>query len=80
MNALRLLLCLFASYPIASGFARSQDADKEISNSIGMKLVRIPAGKFVMGSPASLDSRTASGDSFCSRAFCSGVADASMRV
>ena len=34
----------------------------------------------VIGSPASFDSLTASGDSFCSRAFCSGVAGASMRV
>ena len=51
MNAPRLLVCLFASCLIAPGSARSQDADKEISNSIGMKLVLIPAGKFTMGSP-----------------------------
>jgi formylglycine-generating enzyme required for sulfatase activity len=31
---------------------RGQQAGKEIGNSIGMKLVLIPAGKFVMGSPA----------------------------
>jgi formylglycine-generating enzyme required for sulfatase activity len=52
VNALRLLVCLVASCLVVLGSARSQDAGKEISNSIGMKLVRIPAGKFVMGSPA----------------------------
>jgi formylglycine-generating enzyme required for sulfatase activity len=51
VNALRILACLFASCPIAQGPARGQDAAKEITNSIGMKLVLIPAGKFVMGSP-----------------------------
>jgi formylglycine-generating enzyme required for sulfatase activity len=30
---------------------RAQDADKVITNSLGMKLARIPAGKFLMGSP-----------------------------
>jgi formylglycine-generating enzyme required for sulfatase activity len=59
VNALRLLVCLFASCLIALASARSQDADKEISNSIGMKLVRIPAGKFVMGSPATEAEREA---------------------
>ena len=34
----------------------------------------------VIGSPASFDSLTASGERFCSLAFCSGVAGASMRV
>ena len=34
----------------------------------------------VIGSPASVDSLTASGASFCKRDFCSGVAAASMRV
>jgi formylglycine-generating enzyme required for sulfatase activity len=47
-----LVVGLLASCLIASEAARSQDAGKEISNSIGMRLVRIPAGKFVMGSPA----------------------------
>ncbi len=32
---------------------RAEGLPKEITNSIGMKLVLIPAGKFVMGSPAS---------------------------
>ena len=31
---------------------RAQDGEKVITNSIGMKLTLIPAGKFVMGSPA----------------------------
>jgi formylglycine-generating enzyme required for sulfatase activity len=39
-------MCLIASEPV-----RSQQVDKEISNSIGMQLVRVPAGRFVMGSP-----------------------------
>ena len=52
MNALRLLVCLLASCLIALGSARGQDAGNQISNSIGMKLVRIPADKFAMGSPA----------------------------
>jgi formylglycine-generating enzyme len=37
---------------VGSPIARAQDAQQTITNSIGMKLVRIPAGKFVMGSPA----------------------------
>ena len=34
----------------------------------------------VIGSPARVDALTASGDSWASRAFCSSVAGASMRV
>ena len=34
----------------------------------------------VIGSPASFDAVTVSGDSFASLAFCSGVAGASIRV
>src|SRR5262249_28078986 len=33
------------------GPTRAQDGDKVLTNSIGMKLARIPAGKFLMGSP-----------------------------
>lgn len=51
MNALRIPACLLASCLIAQGTARGRDASKEIANSIEMKLVLIPAGKFVMGSP-----------------------------
>jgi formylglycine-generating enzyme required for sulfatase activity len=32
--------------------AAPQEPEKEITNSIGMKLVRIPVGKFLMGSPS----------------------------
>ncbi len=41
-----LLLSTFAAVSVA------QEGDKVITNSIGMKLAPIPAGKFVMGSPA----------------------------
>jgi formylglycine-generating enzyme required for sulfatase activity len=44
-----LVLLLALSVP---GFAGSPAADKVITNSIGMKLALIPAGKFLMGSPA----------------------------
>ena len=59
MNVLRLVACLSALCLIAQGPARGQDAAKEVTNSIGMKLVRIPAGKFVMGSPANEAERDA---------------------
>jgi formylglycine-generating enzyme required for sulfatase activity len=62
VNALRILACLWAWCLIAQESARSQDAAKEITNSIGMKLVLIPAGKFVMGSPASEAEREAGED------------------
>jgi formylglycine-generating enzyme required for sulfatase activity len=62
MNALRLLVCLPAVCLIAQGLARSEDAAKEITNSIGMKLNLIPAGKFVMGSPATEAEREAGED------------------
>jgi formylglycine-generating enzyme required for sulfatase activity len=52
VNALRILAGLLAWCGIAQGPARGQDAAKEMTNSIGMKLVLIPAGKFLMGSPA----------------------------
>ena len=41
------LFTLVESTPV-----QAQDADKVITNSIGMKLTLIPAGKFIMGSPA----------------------------
>jgi formylglycine-generating enzyme required for sulfatase activity len=49
----RAIVCLLAgmfglALPDAS---RAQDAEKVITNSIGMKLALIPAGKFTMGSP-----------------------------
>jgi formylglycine-generating enzyme required for sulfatase activity len=36
---------------------QAQDGDKVITNGIGMKLTLIPAGKFMMGSPAGEDER-----------------------
>ena len=59
MIALRVALCLLAAIVArsVSGRAhrrcrRSHAGDKVITNSIGMKLALIPAGKFLMGSPA----------------------------
>jgi hypothetical protein len=37
--------------PAAPPSARAEKWDKEIANSIGMKLLRIPPGRFLMGSP-----------------------------
>jgi formylglycine-generating enzyme required for sulfatase activity len=62
VSALRILACLFGSCLIAQGHAHGQDAAKEITNSIGMKLVLIPAGKFVMGSPVTEAEREAGED------------------
>jgi formylglycine-generating enzyme required for sulfatase activity len=59
VKALRTLACLLASCLIAHEPARGQDAAKETTNSIGMRLVLIPAGKFVMGSPATESEREA---------------------
>jgi formylglycine-generating enzyme required for sulfatase activity len=39
--------------------ARAQGTDKAITNAIGMKLTLIPAGKFLMGSPAGEEERDA---------------------
>jgi formylglycine-generating enzyme required for sulfatase activity len=59
MNALRILTCLSAVCLIAPSPARTDQAVEEITNSIGMKLARIPAGKFLMGSPATEAEREA---------------------
>ena len=49
-------LSLLALLPVA---LQAADPPKEVTNSIGMKLVQIPAGQFVMGTddgpPTSLD-------------------------
>jgi formylglycine-generating enzyme required for sulfatase activity len=59
MKALPTLACGLAACLLALAPVRSRGADKEITNSVGMKLVRIPAGKFVMGSPATEAEREA---------------------
>jgi formylglycine-generating enzyme required for sulfatase activity len=56
VNHRRILACLLA-LNLAGLLAAQRDkpdttAEKTITNSIGMKLVHIPAGKFQMGSPA----------------------------
>lgn len=55
---------------------RAQDADKVITNSLGMKLALIPAGKFVMGSPtteAERDPREVQHEVTITRPFYLGV-------
>jgi formylglycine-generating enzyme required for sulfatase activity len=54
LSALTFLVVLFATPG-----TRGQDAGKAITNSIDMKLAFIPAGKFMMGSPASEEERNA---------------------
>jgi formylglycine-generating enzyme required for sulfatase activity len=58
VTPLRVIACLLGLI-VAGLFAlpgpeliQAQDGDKVITNAIGMKLTLIPAGKFVMGSPA----------------------------
>ena len=62
MHAFSILACLLASCLIAQGSARGQETAKEITNSINIKLVLIPPGKFVMGSPAAEADREAGED------------------
>src|SRR6516162_540116 len=57
VGAIRMSACLLVfvlafvvSLPTPEAIC-AQDGDKVITNSIGMKLTRIPAGKFMMGSP-----------------------------
>jgi formylglycine-generating enzyme required for sulfatase activity len=52
VKALCIPVCLLAACLIVQGSGRSEEAAKEFTNSVEMKLVLIPAGKFVMGSPA----------------------------
>jgi formylglycine-generating enzyme required for sulfatase activity len=59
VNAFRIQACLVALCLILQGLARGEDTPREITNSVGMKLVPIPAGKFVMGSPATEAEREA---------------------
>jgi formylglycine-generating enzyme required for sulfatase activity len=62
VKTLCILACLWAVCLMAKGSARSQGVAKEITNSLGMKLVLIPAGQFVMGSPATEAEREPSED------------------
>ena len=55
---LLLILALVFALP-APETARAQGTDKAITNAIGMKLTLIPAGKFLMGSPAGEEERDA---------------------
>ena len=52
MSSRRIFTCVFGLIALLqSEFAQAQDGDKVVTNSIGMKLKLIPAGKFIMGSP-----------------------------
>ena len=46
------LILIIAAFIVPGPAAEAQDKGKVITNSIGMKLTLIPAGKFLMGSPA----------------------------
>jgi formylglycine-generating enzyme required for sulfatase activity len=65
MTTVRVTACILglalASLVILPGpeAVQAQDGDKVITNVIGMKLTRIPAGKFMMGSPAAETERDA---------------------
>ena len=49
-------LCVLADWPLRAA-ADVPSTQIKIDNSVGMKLVRIPAGQFIMGSPDSEDGR-----------------------
>src|SRR5262249_46825414 len=55
--AVCLVALLMAVLPAASRQEKAEASEKTIINSIGMKLVLIPAGTFQMGSPATEDQR-----------------------
>jgi formylglycine-generating enzyme required for sulfatase activity len=57
--ALALAGLELVSGPVANGRPEAGAAPKLFTNSLGMKLARIPAGKFVMGSPPSEGERHA---------------------
>lgn len=56
-QTIRILIVTLLSFDAGSQSVWSQKS-KTITNSIGMKLVKIPAGSFMMGSPSSESSRT----------------------
>ena len=51
------IIVTIATLLVSGTIIAAQDADKIITNSIGMKLTLIPAGKFVMGSPTTENER-----------------------
>ena len=66
---------------VPDGRAANQPlAATTLSPSIGASFSGAVVSLLVIGSPASVVAVTVSGESFCSRAFCSGVAGASIRV
>ena len=48
---MRIAICTSLVFLLMPCLLQAQDAAKEITNSIGMKLVLIPKGEFTMGSP-----------------------------
>jgi formylglycine-generating enzyme required for sulfatase activity len=50
-----VLLVLICAWTTGWALAQNPQVAKEITNSIGMKLILIPAGKFLMGSPDAKD-------------------------
>jgi formylglycine-generating enzyme required for sulfatase activity len=72
----RPVLACLAALVLAALPAPSEDGDKVITNSVGMKLTLIPAGKFLMGSPAAepeRDDNEAQHEVTISRPFYLGV-------
>jgi hypothetical protein len=68
-------------FSVPEGRAANQPlAATTFSPPIGASLPGARVSLLVIGSPASVAAVTASGESFSSLAFCSGVAGASMRV
>ena len=66
---------------VPDGLAANQPlAATTFRPSIGASFSGARVSVLTIGSPASVVAVTASGDSFCSCAFCCGVAGASMRV
>jgi formylglycine-generating enzyme required for sulfatase activity len=54
---MRIAICTILFFLLMPCLLQAQDAPKEITNSIGMNLVLIPRGTFMMGSPESENKR-----------------------
>jgi formylglycine-generating enzyme required for sulfatase activity len=54
---MRIAICTTLVFLLMPCLLQAQDAPKEITNSIGMKLVLIPKGTFMMGSPIEEEGR-----------------------